>query len=88
MTQATRTQLTRLAVLFTQHGIADRRDRLRLCSDHVGRHLYTSAQMTMREAETLRHRLEALPPGVLPAALARLVAAEEARAAAAAWGAR
>lgn len=84
MTAASRSQLTRIAVLFAEHhldGKAHRDERLRLCSDHAHRPLHTSAQLTTTEADTLIDRLAHLPPGTdLRLAAGRLTLAEEHRA--------
>lgn len=81
MGPATRSKLTRLAVLFGEHGLGDkarRADRLRLCSDHAGRYLTSSAQLSDVEASTLIERLDRLPrDGSLTRAAARLVIEEE-----------
>lgn len=81
MGPATRSKLTVLAVLFGEHGLGGkerRPDRLRLCSDHAGRYLTTSAQLTDVEASTLIERLDKLPrDGCLAKAAARLVVEEE-----------
>jgi hypothetical protein len=75
-------RLQALALAFARHGItADRRtDRLRLCSDHAGRRIRSSTDLTPAEVDTLIARLDRLPVGSLPGAIARLVAAEERRA--------
>lgn len=84
MAAASRSLLTRVAVLFANHGLAGdahRTERLRLCSDHAGRPLHTSAQLTTTEAETLIARLAALPADVdLRHAAGRLTRTEETRA--------
>lgn len=73
-------KLTALVLAFTRHGIDRREDRIRLCADHAGRHITSSSQLTADEVDGLLARLERLPVGVLPGAVARLVAAEEQRA--------
>lgn len=76
MGPATRPQLTRLALLFHEHGVDDRADRLRLCSDHAGRLLTTSADLCRTEAHALIERLQRLPrDGGVQAAADRLAAA-------------
>lgn len=62
---ATPDQLTKLALLFTDHGLdkEHRADRIRLCSEHAGRPLTSSSQLSKAEAHTLIERLEGLPPG-------------------------
>jgi hypothetical protein len=77
---STSQQLRELGIAFSRHGINRREDRLRLMSDHVGRQLYTSGQLTFAEAATLLERLDRLEVGDLPRALARLIRAEENRA--------
>lgn len=81
MGPATRPKLKALAVLFGEHGLGGkhrRPDRLRLCSDHAGRYLTSSAQLTDTEASTLIERLDRLPrDGCLTRAAARLVVEEE-----------
>lgn len=82
MTRARPHTLTRVATLFTLLGVKDRTDRLRLCSDHAGRYLTTSSDLSEVEALRLVARLEGLPDGVgLRRRLAELVADEENRAA-------
>lgn len=76
--RASRTTLTRVAILFGEHGVKERVDRLRLCADHAGRHLSSSSELTELEALRLVARLEALPDGAgLRRRLAELVADEE-----------
>lgn len=69
---ASRTLLTALAVAFAEHGLRreDRADRLWLCSDHAGRRLSSSAELTEDEARALLRRLAALPHGSLQRVLA------------------
>jgi hypothetical protein len=80
VSRATPAQLGRIAQAFDRHGIRARADRLRLCSDHIGRVLHSMAQLTPREAGLLEARL-CQPHLDLPAAVARLVREEERRAA-------
>ncbi len=76
MGPATPRTLTKLKLLFDEHGVADRGDRLRLCSDHAGRLLRTSADLSQDEASALIKRLEKLPRnGCVLAAADRLAAA-------------
>jgi len=71
-------QLQRLVLAFTRHGITERADRLRLCSQHAGRRLSSSSQLTSQEATGLEHRLNGLPVnGALTAWVAHLVQEEE-----------
>jgi hypothetical protein len=53
----TREQLGRIATAFTRLGITRREDRLRLLGDAVGRHLYSSSQLTEDEADGIERRL-------------------------------
>lgn len=76
MGPATPPQLTKLKLLFDDHGVLDRGDRLRLCSDHAGRLLRTSADLSRSEAHELINRLDSLPRnGGVRAAADRLAAA-------------
>ena len=76
MGPATEPQRTKLALLFVDHGVTDRGDRLRLCSDHAGRLLRTSADLSRSEAHELINRLDRLPrDGGVRAAADRLAAA-------------
>ena len=84
MTAADRGQLTRLAILFGQHGIEQRADRLRLCSDHAGRYLTSMSLLTAAEAAALEHRLHSVNAEGLRRRLAHLIGEEEDRAALAA----
>lgn len=63
---ATPDQLTKLVLLFEDHGLdrEHRADRLRLCSEHAGRRLTSSRQLTKAQAHSLIERLESLPAGV------------------------
>lgn len=61
MGRATQPQLVKLKLLFDEHGVRDRGDRLRLCSDHAGRLLSSSALLSRSEAHQLIERLERLP---------------------------
>jgi len=67
---ATRMQLTKLAVLFGEHGITDRDDRIWFCSDHAGRPVQSSKELTKGEAHRLISRLNRLEVGSLPRVLA------------------
>lgn len=73
-------KLTQLVLAFQRHGITRREDRIRLCIDHAGRHLTSSSGLTDAEVDALLDRLARLPVGNLTGVVARLVAAEEAKA--------
>ena len=73
-------RLARLAMLFDEHGVPERGDRLRLIRDHAGRFVTSSKQLTVAERESLIARLEQLPRGGLPSHVARLHREEEAAA--------
>jgi len=71
-------QLQRLVLAFARHGITERADRLRLCSQHAGRRLDTGNQLTAQEAAELEHRLTGLPVnGALRTWVDHLVREEE-----------
>jgi hypothetical protein len=70
-------QLRDISIQFARHGITRRDDRLLLTSDHTGRRLDTSADLSWTEAAALQQRLRRLPVGTLPHVLARLRAAQE-----------
>lgn len=67
---APRWMLTSLGILFGELGVPDRPDRLWLCSDHAGRRLTSSSELTRAEAEALIGRLEKLRLGDLQRVLA------------------
>lgn len=73
-------RLRDLVLAFQRHGITRREDRIRLCIDHAGRHLTSSADMTEAEVDQLLHRLARLQVGNLPAVVTRLHREEEERA--------
>lgn len=62
--------LTRLGILFGDLGVPDRPDRLWLCSQHAGRRLTSSSELTRDEAKALIGRLEGLRLGDLQRVLA------------------
>jgi hypothetical protein len=72
-------QLRDISIQFARHGITRRDDRLLLTSDHAGRALESSADLSWTEAAALQQRLRRLPVGTLPHVLARLRAAEHAQ---------
>jgi hypothetical protein len=72
-------QLRDISIQFARHGITRRDDRLLLTSDHTGRRLDTSADLSWAEAAALQQRLRRLPVGTLPRVLGRLRAAEHAQ---------
>lgn len=71
---ADRAQLRDIGIAFWRHGITARPDRLLLLTDHAGRPVDSSQELTRAEAEALLQRLQRLPVGALPIALARLLA--------------
>jgi hypothetical protein len=68
-------QLRDLGIAFTRHGITRRPDRLLLLTDHTGRPVTSSKELTAGEADALLRRLRLLPIGLLPRALDRIRAA-------------
>jgi hypothetical protein len=81
--RAGRALLQDVAVAFDRLGVRDRDDRLLLCSDHAGRALYSSAQLTAPEAAALLGRLRRLQAdgADLRPVIARLRHAQEQKAA-------
>lgn len=72
-------QLRDIGIQFSRHGITRRDDRLLLTSDHAGRPLESSADLSWTEAAALQQRLRRLPVGTLPRVLGRLRTAERAQ---------
>lgn len=72
-------QLRDIAIQFGRHGITRRDDRLLLTSDHAGRPIESSADLSWAEAAALQQRLRRLPVGTLPRVLGRLRTAERAQ---------
>jgi hypothetical protein len=68
-------QLRDLGIAFTRHRITRRPDRLLLLTDHTGRPITSSKELTRAEAGALLRRLRRLPIGLLPRALDRIRAA-------------
>jgi hypothetical protein len=65
-------QLRDLGIAFTRHRITRRPDRLLLLTDHTGRPVTSSKELTTSEADALLRRLRLLPIGLLPRALDRI----------------
>jgi hypothetical protein len=77
MPRVTREQLGRIGTAFSRLGITRREDRLRLTSQHAGRTLYSSSQLTEDEADRLEERLRVARPELMLNQLRQIVLAEE-----------
>jgi hypothetical protein len=72
---ADRAQLRDIGIQFWRHGITARPDRLLLLTDHAGHPVGSSTELTRTEAAALLQRLQRLPIGALPTAVARRLTA-------------